>query len=266
MHKKSTNSFEKMVEGFIAEFSKVENIGLLSSDEMANKIFKKITYRIADLNAYKNLVVSQFIPAINKAVAAIRNDVKKSKYKGLPPVKEIDFDETVQDTLRFAYVSVFHKLENYLTDVLEIADSLFNYSGGSQEPMAIWVKKKLGFDIKHVRQFRLIRKINFISNCVKHKDGYPLLPSPPAEYEHADRRVRIKLTAAEFKQDCEQLNEFYIMYLRTAFLLSQYQYAELMCADPERLELPPEQMVLQEETFIKLRSNLTAYIDLIRER
>src|ERR1700719_4176895 len=100
MKKKSNNSFDKMVEAFKKEFVKVENIELLQTDAQANSIFKTLTYRIAEINAYKNLIIHQFIPAVNKSVAALRDDVKRSKYREFLPVQEIDFEETIQDLLR----------------------------------------------------------------------------------------------------------------------------------------------------------------------
>jgi|SRR5450432_1753033 len=264
MHKKSTNQFDQMVDLFIGKFRNIENIELLQADALANSIFKKITYRIADLNSYKILVISQFIPAVNKTVASVRNDVRRSRYRAFLPDKEFDFEDSIQDILRFGYVSLFHKLENYLTDVFAVADSLLSYSDEDQESVLIWAKRKLDFDFKHWRQFRLIHKINYISNCVKHKDGYPLLQYPPMEYENIDRKLRISLSVTEFKQDCEELNDLYIKYLQIAFMLRQYQYAEQMYSDPKSKFLSPGDEIIREEKFRSLETLILKYIDTVR--
>ena len=66
--KKSPNKFDALVERLVAEFVKISNFDLTSNDEIANKAFNIITFRLAEVSSYKDLVCSHFIPATNKAI------------------------------------------------------------------------------------------------------------------------------------------------------------------------------------------------------
>lgn len=63
--KKSQNKFDTLVEKFTIEFLKIDNFDLMMSDETGNKIFNIITFRMAEISSYKNLVSQHFIPATN---------------------------------------------------------------------------------------------------------------------------------------------------------------------------------------------------------
>lgn len=177
--KKQQTQFDALVENLVQEFTKIPNFDLTKTDEIANELFNKITFRISDITAYKDLVCSHFIPATNKAVFISKMDFQQSKYKHYLKATNIDFKETLNDTIRLSYVGLFHKLENYVNDVVEMANLILDDNHKSEISIEKWAKDNFDFNLKDWQQFETTFKINWIANCVKHKDGYPIKEPVP---------------------------------------------------------------------------------------
>lgn len=222
--KKSVNRFDSLVEKLIGEFTKIPNFDLTQKDEVANIVFNIVTYRMAEISSYKELVCSHFIPATNKAIFESKQDFKNSKYKALVNINDLDFQETLYDTVRLAYVGLFHKLENYISDVVKVSDMIFGNLYETEIPIERLAKEKFQFNIRDWQQFYITHKINWICNCVKHKDAYPVKEPKPACFRDSDETQRIKISSEEFKTDCESLIKFYPIYLQIMFLFAQYKY------------------------------------------
>lgn len=112
--KKTKNSVDNTFELLVQEFLQVPNIERINEDEAYARIVSFITFRFLDLASYKNLVLQQFIPATNKAIVQTKNDYKTSQYKNLLNLGDDDFKEPLYETIRLAYIGLFHKFENYL--------------------------------------------------------------------------------------------------------------------------------------------------------
>jgi len=217
------NKFDNLVENLSVEFAKIPNFELTSTDETGKKIFSIVTFRLAEIISYKELVSQHFIPATNRAINDSKRDFFTSKYKRILNLQELDFEETLFDTIRLAYVGLFHKLENYINVVILlteiIMDDLFETKGSTVQ----WGKEKLGFEIKDWQQFSVTHKINWICNCVKHKDGFPIKLPKPFGLENLDETQRIRIQPQEFKNDCDLLIKFYPLYLQVMFNIAQHK-------------------------------------------
>lgn len=221
--KKSLNKFDTLVEKLIEEFIKIPNFDLTSTDEVANRAFNIIVFRISEVSSYKELVCQHFIPATNKAIFEGQKEFQNSKYKFLLKTKDLDFKETLYDTVRLAYVGLFHKLENFINDVIKLPDLIFGELYKTEGTIVKWAKDKFEFDIKDWKQFYITHKINWICNCVKHKDGFPVKEPKPVIFKFADETQRIKILPDEFKQDCELLIKFYPIYIQAMLMFAQHK-------------------------------------------
>lgn len=222
-NKKRKNKFDSLVERLIEEFVKIPNFDLTSIDEVANKTFNIIAFRIAEISSYRDLVCSHFIPATNKAIFDSQKDFQNSQYKFLLKTKQLDFKETLYETVRLAYVGLFHKLENYANDVVKIPDLIFGELYETEDTTAKWAKGRFKFDVKDWKQFYITDKVNWICNCVKHKDGFPVKEPKPFGYTNADESQRIRITPEEFKQDCDTLIKLYPIYIQAMFIFAQHK-------------------------------------------
>jgi hypothetical protein len=222
-NKKALNSFDAQVEQLISEFSKIPNFNLTSTDETASRVFNTIAYRLSDIVSYRNLVCQHFIPATNRAILEGKREFQNSRYKSLLNPKDIDFSETLHDTIRLAYVGLFHKLENYVNDIATMTELIFGEVFTTEGTVVKWAEDKFKFKIRDWQQFYTTHKINWICNCVKHKDGYPVKVPKPVDFMFADETQRIKLTPEQFRKDCDELIKLYPIYLQMVFLFAQHK-------------------------------------------
>jgi hypothetical protein len=96
--------FDKLVGELITKFASIPNFNLLSANEPAKKAFNILSLRIADIASYKELQCNHVFPATNKAIFNARADFQQSRYRSILETKELDFNETIYDTVRLAYV------------------------------------------------------------------------------------------------------------------------------------------------------------------
>jgi len=263
--KKSQNRFDSLVDRLIQEFIKIPNFNLLQEDEAGNKVFNIVIFRIAEVSSYKDLVCQHFIPATNKAIFDSRKDFMSSKYKTFVRVKDIDFQETLNETIRLAYVGLFHKLENFINDVIKISDLIFGDLFETDGNASKWAKDKFQFDFKDWQQFHITHKINWICNCVKHKDGFPIKEPKPLGFEHIDETQRIKIKPEEFKKDCELLIEFYPIYLKSIFMFAQHKLITEKPLMKDEWKHSPELYEKQVENLEKYETILKNYVVLLKK-
>jgi hypothetical protein len=264
-NKKSVNKFDSLVERLAQEFSKIPNFDLTSTDEVGNTVFNIITFRIVEVISYKELVCQHFIPATNKAIFEEKKDFQNSKYKVLLKNKDLDFQETLYDTIRLAYVGLFHKLENYINDVVKIPELIFGDLFETEGTVAKWAKEKFQFDIRNWQQFYITHKINWICNCVKHKDGLPTKEPKPLGFQFSDETQRIRIKPDEFKKDCELLVEFYPIYLQALFMFAQHKIATEKPLIKEDWEHSPALYERQLENIDKIEVSIQKYVDLLKQ-
>lgn len=258
------NKFDTLVDKLVQEFIKIPNFDLTSTDELGRKVFNIVTFRISDVISYKELVCHHFIPATNKAIFDSQRDFNNSKYKFLLHSKDLDFKETLYDTVRLAYVGLFHKLENYINDVIQLPDLIFGELYETKGTVAKWAKEKFNFDIKDWQQFYITHKINWICNCVKHKDGLPIKLPKPDRFKYEDETQRIQITPDEFKKDCELLIEFYPVYLKAMFLFAQHKLVTEKPLRKEDYEFSPDLYEQQVENLQKLEIVVQGFVELLK--
>lgn len=218
--KKPLSKFDLLVEHLIHEFTKIPNIDLLQKDEAANSLFNMMALRVADASSYKELVCAHFIPAVNKAITLSKQDFRQSKYGFLLDPKNLDFDETLYDTIRLAYVGLFHKLENYINELMTIPEKLYPDFQSSDMTVEKWVQERYNFKIRDWKRYFITDKINWICNCVKHYDGYPKKYPKPEGFILCNENEKLKLSPVDFKNDCEMLLHFYPIFFNTIMLMS----------------------------------------------
>ena len=220
---KASNRLDVLIEKLATEFAKIPNFELTQTDDLAKRVWQTIMFRLSDLSSFKELVSNHFIPATNKAIFQAKQEIATSRYKHLIKIDNSLLNETYYDTIRNAYVSLFHKFESYIGDVIKIASIMFEDPENKlKEQIDKYAKRKFGFDIKNWHQFYITQKINWICNCVKHYDGYPIKKPVPIFFQNIPEDKRIELTVDDFKRDCDMLTQFSPLYLQIMFVISSY--------------------------------------------
>lgn len=259
---KYQNKFDLMMDHLAGEFGKISNLDILITDPDAKRAFNLVSFRLSEIISYKELIGNHFIPATNKAIADNKNDILHSRYKHLLDIKSMDFLESLHDTLRLAYVGLFHKIESFVGSLEEIGNVLFSEDGTYKRNVLQWTKENYNFDFRDWSKFSVIHKIYWICICVKHYDGFPLKKPVPFSITIKDPDSRIKLSVKEFKEDCDMLLKIYNIFI-SLFLSLTLSKKMMDDIDKEFLEGNPELFEIQEEAKYKLdkviRDNLAKF-------
>ncbi len=218
------NFYDHFIEDLVQRFSQIPNFNLTQEDELGRKQFNFITRRFTEVQSIKSLFLNYYIPASTKAVSDDLNQINKSKYKHLLVISREELEENYYETVRLGYVAVFHKIESFVNECIEMAEEVaFDPNINSPTPLLKYVEKQLDFKIKNWRMFPTIERINWVCNCVKHYDGYPLKSPKPHSYRHLAEDSKIKLSKDDFKRDLDGLDEIYQSYLQLIYTLAMYK-------------------------------------------
>ena len=265
MNKKKSkvpNKFDQLVEKLVDEFLKIPNFDLTQKDETANKIFNSIAFRLTDILSFKELVINHYIPATNKAIFDSELQIRNSKYNFLLTVNREDLEETLYQTIRLAYVGLFHKVESYVNDIIQMCALLTEDK--SNETIEKYAKRKFNFSLKDWTQFFVTHKINWVCNCVKHYDSFPLKTPRPLFCEKFNDDKRLQLTVEDFKLDTELLIKFLPIYLQIMFTI-QVHKSEYEDYDREFWKDTPEILRIHDETEIKTEELIKTMLTKIKE-
>ncbi|MBF0649282.1 hypothetical protein IR083_10660 [Dysgonomonas sp. GY75] len=249
---KKINRFDQLTDNLTKEFLKIPNFNLVLENELANKVFNMTSFRMMEIISYKELVCNSFIPAVNKSIYIGKNEVRNSRHKNLIDIKSFDFEETLFDTIRLAYVGLFHKLENYINEVETIINLIFQKEVFETEvTVSEWAKERFQFNLKDWRQFYITSKINWICNCVKHRDGYPTKDPKPVGFQAIDESLRIRIKVDEFKKDCDMLIDLYPHYLSIMTSIAKHKMFYEMTLKNTNTEVEYLNNVIALESLIK---------------
>lgn len=263
---KKVNRFDQLTENLTKEFLKIPNFNLVSENELANKVFNMTSFRMMEIISYKELVCNNFIPAVNRSIFQSKTEVRNSSYKSLIDIDSFDFQETLYDTVRLAYVGLFHKLENYVNEVETITSLIFKKELFQTDvTISEWAKERFQFNLKDWKQFYITSKINWICNCVKHKDGYPTKEPKPIGFQTIDESLRIEIKVDEFKRDCDSLIELYPQYLILMRLIAMHKMIAEKPNFKTRGEFDVDLCVTQVENIAKLQIEIKKILLLLQK-
>lgn len=233
-HKKRKNRYDALIENLVEQFSKIENFQIMQEDAKGKELFNFTARRISEIYSFKALFIQHYIPAALRSAQADQFELNKSKYKSMVSVSRADFMENYYETIRLAYVGMFHKYENYIEELIEKANFLIHDLSDNNESIEDYSKRIFNFKIKDWSTSRSIKRLNWISICNKHYDGYPRKKGKPAEYENHPEDQKLKLTKDNFSNDIDILIKFYSLMLQTAFNITIHK----MAFDGKLLETP----------------------------
>ena len=222
--RKGRNKIDTLIESLGSEFSKIQNFSLTQTDPEGQKLFNLIVSKFADLSDFRALYKQYFIPATNRARVATRKEMNTSYYLKVLDVADIDLNENYHDTIRLGYVGLFHKVENFVKDVLLVSNEIFNDGKKGNDSVEGFFKDKYNFRFNNWYGDLNMRKINWIANCVKHYDGLPL-KQPKYEYlSHLSEDEKIKIDQNDFYEDIEYIfTSYYRLKLTQILTLANFK-------------------------------------------
>lgn len=225
---KKQNSIDLLVDNLASQFSNIKNFELTQNDPMGNKFFNFIVKHSSELEAFKNLFVHYYLPASIKSSQDFSRELKFSKYKNLIKINADELKENYFETIRLGYVGAFHKYETYIKSISKLMDEFFLdlFDENDYQNIEPYLKENFNLELKKtINNFPASEKINWIANCVKHYDGYPVKQPVLHSFNTADKNEKIKIEAKEFREDLDNLIRQNQTLLSALFLVGFHQFS-----------------------------------------
>ncbi len=224
---KKNNPIDILVENLAKQFSQINNFSLTQDDPLGNKMFNFVVKHISEINSFKNLFIQYYLPAASRASQDFQRNLNSSKYKHLINISSHELKENYYETIRLGYVGAYHKYESYLKALLRILNEFFKEIDFEKNflDLNLYLKKLIDKDLlKTINSFKISEKINWISNCVKHYDGFPIKEPIPDYLENLDSSKKIEIESAEFKADLDNLAAQCQLILSILFMVGFHQF------------------------------------------
>lgn len=233
---KKQNSIDSLVENLASEFSRIKNFDLMQNDPTGKLAFNFVVKNAFELAAFKNLFIHSYLPASIKSSQDYLRELKFSKYKHLIEIDQSELKENYFETIRLGYVGGFHKYESYINNLPGFIDEFFRsiFVEDNFKNIDIYLKENFGIELKKtINVFYASEKINWIANCVKHYDGFPIKEPILRWFTNSDKSKKIQIEAKEFREDLESLATQNQLILTALFLVGFHQY---LCQDYEKIK------------------------------
>lgn len=259
-----TNRYDKFIENLADSFSKIPNFNLTQEDEKGRHLFNFVSKRLAEIHSFKFLITNYYLPAASRATVEGLNEIKKSKYRHLINLSKEDLKENYHETVRLGYIGAFHKFENFMRDLVSNAEYLISDFKTSNKSLENYTKEQFNYRIVDWKNYPTISRLNWICNCIKHYDGYPLKEPVPKKYRHLSKDSKLVFTREDFVADIDKLIEQNISIMQLTFMLAIYKMTFDIGGEAEDpLTFKPGVEV--EEAKAKIRNSIEKIIEINKE-
>lgn len=247
--KKQKNPVDEMLESIIEKVGNIPNIEMIHTDVLAKRMFEFSVKRFGGIINYKHQVSVIVVPALNRSGVETKNHIRTSQYKVLQPLLMDEVEENAHEMIRILYTGMFHKYENFMRELVELSNEMVKDLG--RPDVNKYAKDNFGQALIDWQKSNALYRINWLTNCIKHYDSFPVKEKPPKEYVMLPHDKKIVITKEEFVNDIDILVEE---------MIDSIQMAKLMVAhlitygdpDPDR-EYSPEMKTKKIEFDQKIR-------------
>lgn len=202
------NPLDRQIEVFATEFAKIPDFKKKMEDKDLNEVHSFVAISMVTMRSYTELVIQSFIPAVDRQIEETKRYIKSSKYKSVLSIINHDFNRIKFDTIRNGYVTLFHKYETFVKDLLKLYDRVLPAEGDSPESFERYCKRRFKFDAQEWYRYPSVHRVNFVSNCAKHWDGKCISRfAIPDIYSHLTTDDYINNTTKDLREDCAGLLE-----------------------------------------------------------
>lgn len=230
MKKVKVNQIDILIESLAKNFAKINDFNKLLESEEGLKLFEIIVQSTSEMETFQSLFLNYYIPASNKSIADTWGQISKSKYRSLLNISKDDLKDNLYETIRLGYVGLFHKYESYLKALVDAVNFLLKELNEECDLLNVqdYCKKEFGINIfKSHDIFPITKRINYISNCIKHYDGFPIKEPVHPEFKYSDPKEKIKINKDIFKSDIDRLKLHCELLLSQVIAIGFKQYFEL---------------------------------------
>jgi hypothetical protein len=196
------NPIDTRIEGFILSVSANDDFkNVLTNKDLAT-VLAFMVRKLYDLANFQHLYCEIILPQQQRDIKRMNHYSKRSFYLKLLN-KPTNFDDSIFEVTRIGYVHLYHKYESFIREICPFLDEYLTKHFKEQISILQFLKNELfGYDLFDLKyQPPKLQKINWVANCVKHYDGFPVKNNPPAQFANADKSQQIKIEKDEFEND-----------------------------------------------------------------
>ncbi len=171
----------------------------------------------------QGLYFDTFIPAAEKLDEEVETDISQL---GKEYEVEINYDShVINETIRFGYLALYHKLENCRKELLKIILPIFEID---ENLFLIEFKNKFGYDFNKPSS-GIVYKFSWIANCTKHQNAIASeRDNPPIEFRNYPIGKQLSISKSTFISDSVLLREtFKELCLQAVFVCVMNELKDL---------------------------------------
>ncbi len=217
------NKYDIFIDNLIKNFSGITNFHLTQEEGAGKALFDFVVKSFAELHSAKSLFVDYYIPIADKATSDDIAELNKSKYKSHINLTELDLKENYFETVRLGYVSIYHKYEIFVDELLIKVEEVFSEISNKNITLDMYIQKNFQFKIHDITYSPSLHRINYICNCTKHYDGYPRKANPPKEFEYHSQDKKLNFTSSDLSNDIDFLVTHYNSLLSATLILGSHK-------------------------------------------
>jgi hypothetical protein len=203
------DNFEKLIIPLVKDLGKL-------NEEYTKKSHAFIYIKLLELGFMFTDYTSR-TSAVKKGKKRKRRTLARSfwykRFKSSP----LSSEEQVYEITRQGYVQLYHKYENFRNELIQVVDECLSKKWDDKISIRELLWNTMRYEVDDLKtQPERLQKINWICNCVKHKNGFPIKKFPPKRFDNVDKSVKIKIDLDEFTAD--------ILYMINLFAESYSTY------------------------------------------
>jgi hypothetical protein len=239
---KQNNSIDQYIEQLNEAFGKVPHFDVLQKSDVAKDIFDSLTNKMVEVSNLRSLYQEYYVPAAIECIKHQRKIIAKSKYITVTNDIENELQNIYYLTIRNGYVHLFHSVESFMRLLFNKVNAVCIKE--NNRPIEEYCFENYNFNIgKHWRRTnQTVEKINWITNRVKHYDGFPSneVSQLPIHYlllvEFTfDEKTRIKVEIDELVKD---INETLAFFVTMSFIIAKLYILQLCESLSKSLKKP----------------------------
>lgn len=188
---------------FLADngFDRTELEGIKDENKMLLSLVKAISWS-RQFEFIQGIYFDTFIPASEKLDKEVEIDILNigKKYD----VEINNNSQAVNETIRFGYLALYHKLENCRKELLKFILPIYEMD---EELFLKEFKIKFGYDFKKPNN-GIIYKFSWVADCTKHQNAIASeRNNPPIEFMNYPIGKQISISKDEFLTDSKLLRK-----------------------------------------------------------
>lgn len=223
-------NIDNMLDLIISETIKADEKSNFLSNPKAVDLFQSIITNRFEIQQMISLFSSEFLPRTAKLTHQTKQQWRKSRYRKHFAITEEQLKSNFYETVRLGYISIFHKYEGYVAQILPKFQEHFSESCGDGTTLIKFAKDEFNLNLnKHWHITSQLKRINWIVNTCKHNNGYPN-PKYPLEYKEFSKGQKLKLSKSDFVKDAKYIEELSEKFNQLVLNICKYKSNEVLAS------------------------------------